>query len=270
MRRIRTVLAALAVIAGVASALGAPAGATGVHDPRGHVDQASFSVPKYGGDGRTHITGWAADPDLGTAAGLTVRFYVDGGYAGAATTGLSRPDVARAYPRYGTHTGFSAAVPMPVGTHTVCSYAINRGTGSNASLGCTRITQASSGYLIGHIESITVSGATPQMVTFRGWALDPTDRSQAPMHYGIAQGDNGITTALAGLTTSIPRPDVARAYPGRNASSGFEVSWTRSGVSDAFVSGRATCIYLLDSGVGNGPVLYQRAPLCTTFPLPPE
>jgi hypothetical protein len=53
-----------------------------------------------------------------------------------------RGDVGAAFPGYGDKHGFWAIVPLPAGRNTVCSYAINQGTG-NANVvigGCRTIT----------------------------------------------------------------------------------------------------------------------------------
>lgn len=100
-------------------------------DPFGSLDGAALS------GGTATVRGWAIDPDTGSA--ITVRTYVDGRYAGDATANGSRPDVAAAFPGYGSAHGYSLPVPAAVGS-TVCVYALNSGAGSqNTTLGCRRV-----------------------------------------------------------------------------------------------------------------------------------
>ena len=99
--------------------------------PLGALDSVTVS-------GRTiTATGWAFDPDVKQNG--SVHIYVDG--AGfAVKTGGSRPDVARAYPAYGSTNGYTGSRTTTAGQHTVCAYGINVGAGQNTLLGCRTVS----------------------------------------------------------------------------------------------------------------------------------
>ncbi len=87
--------------------------------------------------GGVSIAGWAIDPD--TTSPIQVHIYVDA-VGTAHTASGSRPDVASAYPGFGSNHGFSSTVSAPRGAHNVCAYAINVAGGANRLLGCRSVT----------------------------------------------------------------------------------------------------------------------------------
>jgi len=102
-------------------------------NPIGSVDSTS------GLPGAIRITGWALDPD--SADPVNVHLYVDGRWAGQVTANRPRPDVAAAYPGYGTNHGFEATVGAAAGSRSICAYAINVGAGStNPLIACRSVT----------------------------------------------------------------------------------------------------------------------------------
>lgn len=104
---------------------------TGV--PFGSLDTA------VGGSGTIHVTGWAIDPDVVTP--IVVHIYVDGRATAALTANGYRPDVAAAFPGYGSAHGFAGDVGASPGTHLVCAYGINAGPGNaNPLFRCLRVT----------------------------------------------------------------------------------------------------------------------------------
>jgi hypothetical protein len=103
-------------------------------NPFGQLDSVTAAGP-----GRVRITGWAADPNTPNGP-IAVHLYVNGGGT-AITTGTARPDVAAAYPGYGTTLGYDTTLNAPAGPATVCAYAINTGPGdTNTPLGCRTTT----------------------------------------------------------------------------------------------------------------------------------
>jgi hypothetical protein len=81
------------------------------------------------------VRGWSLDPDANDR--VPVHVYVDGRPAAALSTDGSRPDVAAAFRGYGSRAAFDAVIGAGPGLHTVCAYAINRGSGfANPLLGC--------------------------------------------------------------------------------------------------------------------------------------
>jgi hypothetical protein len=96
------------------------------YDPVG----ALTSVTAAGG-GAT-VTGWASDPDAPDAP-VTVHVYVDGAGAAILSAGRTAAGVT------GPHA-YEAQLALPAGTHQVCTYAINIGTGTtNPHLGCRTV-----------------------------------------------------------------------------------------------------------------------------------
>lgn len=101
-------------------------------EPFGSVDLAT---PVVGG---VRVAGWAIDPSVGGAS--RVRVEVDG-VATTFTADGARPDVAAAFPRYGSAHGFDRVVAASPGSHQVCIWALNEGQGlDDRGLGCRRVT----------------------------------------------------------------------------------------------------------------------------------
>jgi hypothetical protein len=177
-------------------------------------------------------------------------------------------------PQLGPNTGFDTTVTASVGTHRICATAVNRGEGVNTSLGCLTATVRYHNALQGHIDAITVTSASPQTVTFSGWALDPLDTTSAPLdgavEQGLRQGESTSVLAIAYFRTGLPRPDVAVYYP-HGGNSGFSFTYTAptSGSGASLLSGQPTCVAttVFSSRFPPGSTLVTaRAPVCTTFP----
>jgi hypothetical protein len=63
--------------------------------------------------------------------------YVDGRSVAALTANNPRADIGAMFSAYSASHAFDAVVPLAPGPHTVCIYAINRGSGfANPLLGC--------------------------------------------------------------------------------------------------------------------------------------
>jgi hypothetical protein len=103
-------------------------------DPYGSLDVVSPSPAGL------LVQGWSVDPD--TASPISVQVYLDGAFATTVTASGDRPDVATAYPGYGSLHGYDVTVPAGPGLHTICAYAINTGPGtSNPLLACRQVTE---------------------------------------------------------------------------------------------------------------------------------
>jgi hypothetical protein len=88
--------------------------------------------------GGVTLRGWALDRD--TTASISVHLYVDGTFVQAVTANTNRADIAAIYPGYGAAHGYAATLTLAQGTHSVCAFGINVGTGtSNPVLGCKTI-----------------------------------------------------------------------------------------------------------------------------------
>ncbi|HUQ39471.1 MAG TPA: glycoside hydrolase family 43 protein [Acidimicrobiales bacterium] len=100
-------------------------------DPRGSFDSAA----RFGD--QAVVRGWAVDPDQQGPA--TVFVYLDGAPVAAPQTGERRPDVAVAFPSWGSDRGWAAVVGVGPGRHEVCATVYNRGAGSGRTLGCRAV-----------------------------------------------------------------------------------------------------------------------------------
>jgi len=170
--------------------------------------------------GSIRVTGWAADPD--TKNPIEVHVYV-GSVGKAFTASLARPDVGAAYPAVGPNHGFDVRVTVPAtGTHKVCAYGINVGSGTNTLLGCGDVTVSGSldgGHApIGFFESLTVSGTS---ATATGWAIDPDTSAAIKVRLSVAGSNTDVVADKA-------RPDVAASYPASGAKHGFSTKLTLS------------------------------------------
>jgi hypothetical protein len=83
------------------------------------------------------VSGWAIDPD--TTAPIEVHTYIDGRGAGVTVAGQNRADIGAAFPLYGPNHGYAATYGATPGTHSVCTYAINVGAGTNTLLECKSV-----------------------------------------------------------------------------------------------------------------------------------
>lgn len=85
------------------------------------------------------VYGHAVDPD--TTAPIWVHIYVDGAFATSVLADGVRADLGVTYPGFGSAHAFGAVVPVSVGTHQVCAFAINTPSGDNPSLGCATVVR---------------------------------------------------------------------------------------------------------------------------------
>ncbi|MDR6690420.1 hypothetical protein J2X55_001319 [Microbacterium sp. 1154] len=182
--------------------------------------------------GGFRVAGWTIDPD--SAASLDIQVSVEG----TVTTfraDTARPDVGASYPDKGANHGFSVVVPAAVvGDNNVCVTGVNVGQGSDARIGCAKVT-AMAGSPIGYVEAVT---AVQGGISVAGWALDPDSTSSIDVHVYV-DGVGSITTA------NLSRPDVASAYPAYGAAHGF------SRVVAASPGTRNVCLYAINTGLGD-------------------
>jgi L,D-peptidoglycan transpeptidase YkuD (ErfK/YbiS/YcfS/YnhG family) len=102
-------------------------------NPDGRLDTATAL-----GGGRVSVTGWAFDPD-DVDAELRVDLQADGRGLTSVRTGVPRPDVAR-LKGAGPNQGYAATVGLARGSHQLCAFAINLGTGTrNPVIGCRTV-----------------------------------------------------------------------------------------------------------------------------------
>jgi hypothetical protein len=192
------------------------------------------------------LVGWTLDPD--TPDSIPVHVYVDGRIAKVATAAVARADVGRAYPAHGTRHGYDVTVGLKAGRHSVCVYAIDVvGKRKNPLLRCATVTVGAAAVAagrvpVGNIDSATVSGRT---VTVAGWALDRDVPTQSIRVHVYVDG-----RYARALTASLPRADIASAFPG----AGYSHGWS---TAVAMAPGNhRVCAYGINVGGGRGnPVL---------------
>jgi hypothetical protein len=185
------------------------------------------------GPDQVSLSGWALDPD--TSAPIHVDVWIDGHFAGTTVAVDERDDVGASFPEFGSDHGFTVTLPVGAGTHSVCAYAINMGSGSaNRKLSCRTATVG--GNPKGNLESVTRVGAT---VTASGWALDPDTADPITVHVYVD------SHWAAGATAGGSRADVGAAFPGYGSLHGFGVPVTVSAGS------HTVCAYAINSGAGN-------------------
>lgn len=93
------------------------------------------SVTPVGG-GRVRVTGWAIDAE--TTSPIRVHLYSELGGVASIAANVERPDLAGL--GFGTAHGFDATVTVGTGSHQICAYAINVGSGITPRLGCQQVT----------------------------------------------------------------------------------------------------------------------------------
>lgn len=84
-----------------------------------------------------HVKGWAIDPDTTASPYVWVAVDGKGQYLRAS---LSRADVGKAYPLYGSAFGFDGVVAAAAGSHRVCVTVANTGVGTNTAFACRTVT----------------------------------------------------------------------------------------------------------------------------------
>ena len=175
-----------------------------VGSPFGNLD--GFST----GPGEVTVRGWAIDPD--TSGPISVHVYTDGNWAGQGVADQNRPDVGQVYPAAGPNHGYSITVPLSPGEHTVCTYAINVGSGTvNTPLGCTTVV---GGNPFGNLDAAEPSAGA---IRAAGWAVDP-DQAAAPIQVRLLVDGEPVRT----VTADVSRPDVGQVYPSAGANHGFD------------------------------------------------
>jgi hypothetical protein len=160
------------------------------------------------------LSGWTLDGDAPTQP-LGVHVYVDGRYRASTVADRTRADVGLVHPGTGSNHGYTVALDVPAGRHSVCVYAIDAGHGTlNPRLGCATVTIAAAAWNpFGNLEGVTVAGAT---TVVRGWVIDPdTWTSPVRVHFYVDGRYGGAVTASA------TRADVARVFPKAGPAHGY-------------------------------------------------
>ena len=188
-------------------------------------------------DGRTvAVSGWALDHDTPTNP-IRVDVYVDGRGARSLQAGGARPDIGAAHPGTGSDHGFATSLTLAAGTHSVCAYGINVGSGTGSvALGCKTVSMPAAAYNpVGVLDPVTVA---PGTLTVRGWAFDP-DVPTSPIRVDVYVDGRGVS-----LTANLSRPDVANVYSGTGTAHGYARAFPVAAGS------HNVCAYAINVGAG--------------------
>lgn len=197
------------------------------------------------------VQGWAADPD--SNAPVEIDVYVNGAFAGWGYASQSRPDVGAAYPQYGSNRGFSISVPVPVGSSSVCAYAIDVNyPGTNRGLGCRSVSRSGGSPPFGNYEAIA---RVPGGAQVQGWVIDPD--TTAPVEVHVYSGGQIVGYGWASGT----RSDVGAAYPGYGTSHGFAINTSLGSGT------HSVCVYAINVPSGNNPSLGCRSIVVSPNPI---
>lgn len=102
-------------------------------DPQGRLDVGAV----VGGE-RIAVSGWTVDPNSG--ASIDIHIHVNGVPRTAARANHPRPDIATAFPPWGSSPhGFYAEIPLQPGDSWVCVWGINVGAGNHGVVGCSNL-----------------------------------------------------------------------------------------------------------------------------------
>ena len=162
--------------------------------PSGTIDSAKSTANRM-----LTVTGWAFDPDQIGAA--TYSIMVGSTRVGGGTTSLQRQDVNAAFGVTGAR-GFTLTVPAPGGLQSVCLVVDDFPANVQRTLHCLSATIAGSAPT-SDLDSLTINART---ITATGWAFDRDTTGTSTITLTI-DGKTAATTE-----TTIPRPDVNRAY----------------------------------------------------------
>lgn len=203
------------------------------------------------------VRGWTIDPDAKTTP-TDYHVYVDGP-AGSGARGInmgaanaSRIDVGAAYAGAGAEHGFNALIrDLEPGAHTLWIYAINKaGGGANPLLGVKSVTIPGPNP-IGNLD--IASGGVGGFLQVGGWVMDPDLPTNSTSVHVYVDGPAGSGAPGFAIGASIPRHDVAKAFPGAGPRHGFSTAIA------AAPGNHTLYVYGIDIGGGGSNVLLGTA-----------
>jgi hypothetical protein len=168
-------------------------------DPVGAFDAATVGV------GQIVVAGWGYDPDAAGASSILATDRSSPLIDPTSTSAVAsqpRPDVAAALGIDPDH-GFSFAItPTDPGPNTVCLTVVNRGYGSDHSLGC-RVVNVDDRRPQGQLTSVTPTGVGTG-ATLKGTVSDPDAPTAAVTLHVVVDGNPfSSTTANGAFTISL-------------------------------------------------------------------
>ncbi len=198
------------------------------HRPFGALE----TVERVPGSSNIRVAGWTIDPD--SAASLDIHLYVNGQFAGARPANTRRDDIGNTWNWAGPDHGFDVRFDLWEGTHDVCVYAINVGTGFPYTLlGCRSIQYTSTPQ--GALETARVGD---NAVKVTGWALDQDTTNAVQIQFWIDGYFAGAVDA------NQYRADLGDRFPAYGPNRGFgAVLWLWPGA-------RQVCAFAINQGAG--------------------
>ncbi len=204
--------------------------------PIGALDAVDLNGPR-----NVLVRGWTFDAE--SIFPIDVDIYVDGQKAGRYPADKVRNDLAGPFPGYGVAHGYSVALLLAPGSHSVCTYGINVGAvGGNTTLGCKAVNVP--GNPIGSFDSLTGSGGTLRLA---GWALDPDTQASIDVHVYV----DGIKKAVTPANTV--RNDIGLAFPFFGPNHGYALS-----IPNIAAGNHTVCTYGINAGVGTNALIACR------------
>ena len=195
---------------------------TEVPNPIGNID-AFTSVMNSAGATLT-VSGWALDINS-PATVIDAHVYVtypDGSSKGTPLhADLSRPDVGAVYGGGDKH-GYSLSVPVTAaGTYKACVYGI--GLTNNSLIDCKSLT-IQQNLPVGNLEEVIATGqGASTALRITGWSLDRDLPTTSIATHVYVTAPNGTSVGYP-LTASLPRPDIANAFPGAGPNHGYQLT----------------------------------------------
>ncbi len=189
------------------------------------------------------VTGWAADIEDGSPVS-SVQILLDGQSIGSATTGLSRPDVAKDFNRAAwTNSGWTFASlisgSVTPGSHQLVAVALDSENFAKT-IGTVTLTVLANKPPQGGLDSVVNpangTATVPQngSLLIRGWAADNEDG--APV--SVVDVSMNPTYYAVGATLGLSRPDIATKFNRPDwTNSGFQATWLMSTPTVTFVPG---------------------------------
>jgi hypothetical protein len=185
------------------------------------------------------ISGWAIDRGAPTGSGVNaihVYAYPSGGgaptFLGAATYGLSRPDIGAAFGSRFTNSGFELQVVVAPGVYTFTAYMFSTVAGTfNAAVGAANVTvNATDSNPQMYIDNPTPNATRTRPFSVNGWAADvgsTTGTGIDAIHVWAFPVGGAPQFFVGAATYGTSRPDVGSYLGGtRFNNSGFTLTVT--------------------------------------------
>jgi YVTN family beta-propeller protein len=191
-------------------------------------------APRASVGGVFDIAGWALDrsslADAGIGAVHVWAYPATGPpvFAGAATLGAPRPDVAAIFGAQFAAPGYTLSVHLGPGAYTLVAYALQIETGTFAAQSSVRVTVTAPRPLV-FIDLPAPGASVGTNVRVAGWAIEAgavTGTGVDVVHVWAYPVAGGAPIFIGQAIYGTGRPDVGALFGARYAPSGFDVTGT--------------------------------------------